>query len=159
MATFINHYSFLIAAIAAVIILSVILLRDGVQQNDLLALAALVIGLGFAFINFNAGSSDVSAIDEFDSSLAAGDYVLLELQSPYCLACATAKPLVDRLEANQPELRVVRVNIQDPLGAQLARRYGTRVTPTFLLFDPGGNLALQTVGAVDPQAIARELES
>lgn len=158
MATFINHYSFVLISAVLVLGLAIFLFRDGVQQNDLLAIAALIIGFGFAFFTFNAGQSDIASLDQFDSALKAETPLLLEIQSPYCLACATAKPIVDRLEADQPELQVIRVNIQEPVGAALADRYQTHVTPTFLLIDAEGEIVLRTIGALDPQAVTAELE-
>lgn len=157
MTTFINHNSFILTFLLAAAALAFFLFRDGIQRNDLLALLALSLGFAFAFLTFNAGESDLSTETQFDAALAAEQPVLLEIQSPYCLACATAKPIVDRIERNQPNLQVIRVNIQDPIGAELARRFQSRVTPTFLLFNEQGEIVLQTVGAIDPQAVAAEL--
>ena len=158
MTTFINHYSFILTFLTAALILALFLFRDGVERNDLLALAALTIGFGFAFLTFNAGASDIGSMEQFEAAIESDSPVLLEIQSPYCLACATAKPIVDRIERVQPALRVIRVNIQEPVGARLAREYQTRVTPTFLLFDEKGDILLRTIGAIDPQAVAAELE-
>lgn len=158
MTTFINHYSFLLTFGIITLVLAIFLLRDGLQQNDLLALAALIVGFLFAFSIFNAGTSDITVANQFDTFLQSDSPVLLEIQSPYCLACATAKPIVDRIEANHPELEVIRVNIQDRAGADLAQRFNTRVTPTFLLFDVDGQIVLRTFGAIDPQAVTAELE-
>lgn len=71
-----------------------------------------------------------------------------------------AKPVVDRLEERwTPELSVIRVNLQDPAAAPLARQYGAQYTPTFLLFDGQGQLLLRSVGAIDPEAVERLLSS
>lgn len=158
MATFLNHYSFLLLFALIGLVLAFILLRDGVEARDLLALGALALGFVFSFVSFAPGGHTVSDVDEFEAALADARPLLLEIQSPYCLGCAAAKPIVDGIEADNPDLRVLRVNVQDPVGAQLADRYRSRVTPTFLLFDGSGTEQLRSYGAIDPAEVDRLLE-
>lgn len=76
--------------------------------------------------------------------------VLLELQSPWCVACIVAKPTVDRLErALQGKLVVQRVNIQSDLGKTLAARYQVEATPTFILLNAAGKEQWRAVGSLD----------
>jgi thiol-disulfide isomerase/thioredoxin len=158
MATFINHYSFPLLFGAAGLVMAVLLLRDGLQRNDLLALAALLVGFILAFNLFGAGSGTDDRLQTIEAEIGAGQPVLLEIQSPYCLGCAAAKPVVDSIARQHPDLRVIRVDILQPVGQKLADRYQSRVTPTFLFFDGDGQVLLRTYGAVDPQAINRLLE-
>lgn len=157
MASLVNHYSFPLSFAVIGLALALFLLRDGVRLLDLLALAALLIGFLFSFRVFSAGESTMDRTQEVEAAIGVGQPVLLEIQSPYCLACAAAKPIVDRIEQDYEDLRVIRVNIQDPVGASLARRYGTRVTPTFLLFDQEGQEQLRAFGGIDPRAVAQLL--
>ncbi len=159
MATFINHYSFLLLFALAGIGLAVLLLRDGMEGRDLVALGALGLGFAFAFSTFSPGESTIAEVEEAEVALREGRPVLLEIQSPYCLACAAAKPTVDRIEAEHPRLRIIRANIQESVGTQLAERYRTRVTPTFIFFDTAGQEVLRTYGAIDPHQIERLLEN
>lgn len=159
MASFINHYSFLLLAAAAGIALSIYLLRDGIDGSDLIALLSFAVGITFAFVTFGPGDSDITSYAQFQSALEAEGHLLLEIQSPYCLACAAAKPSVDQLEDSNPRLEVIRVNIQDPVGQQLSSEYQSGVTPTFLLFDPDGEVILRTFGAIDSLAIQAELDN
>lgn len=74
------------------------------------------------------------------------------------MACIAMKPVVDRLEREQQgRLEVIRVNVQDPAGKELAGRFGFEWTPTFLLFDGQGNLVWRAVGRIEPEAIERQL--
>jgi thioredoxin-related protein len=69
-----------------------------------------------------------------------------------------AKPVVDRLEAQaSPQLTVIRLNLQDPATAPLARQYGAQYTPTFVLFNGEGEILLRNVGAIDPEEVNRLL--
>ena len=45
MPTWINQNSFVLAAAATILVAAVFLLRDGIRPSDLLALAALAVGL------------------------------------------------------------------------------------------------------------------
>jgi thiol-disulfide isomerase/thioredoxin len=156
---FVNHYSFALLGVAAFLVLAVLLLRDGVKASDLLALAALLAGVVLAFSLFSAGGGTDQPASAIEAEIGAGQPVLLEIQSQYCLACAAARPVVDSIAQKHPELLVIHVSILDPDGAAVADRYQTRVTPTFLVFGPDGDVQLRTLGAIDPQAVDRLLGS
>lgn len=72
------------------------------------------------------------------------------------MGCMAVKPVVDGIEQEHlGRLVVVRVNVQDPAGKILGNRYDTVFTPTFLLFDPEGEIAWRRVGAIDPAEVRR----
>ena len=73
------------------------------------------------------------------------------------MACAAAKPIVDGLESEFPELlRVLRVDVQSTLGRQLIRQYGN-FTPTFILFYPAGNELWRAVGSLGADQVRQAL--
>jgi hypothetical protein len=78
-----NQYSFLLAAGAAMLLLAAVLLRDGVRPADLVALGALGLGLAFAYALLRPGESTESQAASVRRLLGAGRPVLLEFQSPY----------------------------------------------------------------------------
>jgi hypothetical protein len=80
---YINQHSFTIIAAASLAILAYWLLRTGLQTRDVLALAALALGLGIAYLLFNPGASSESDSEVVMSRIGAGTPVLLEFQSPY----------------------------------------------------------------------------
>lgn len=49
-----------------------------------------------------------------------------------------AKPIVDRLEQDWTQGRVVRVDILTPIGREFANQHRFEGTPTFVLFDGAG---------------------
>ncbi len=71
-----------------------------------------------------------------------------------------AKPVVDRLERDlEGQMKVLRLSGWSPVGRQLARRYGVRGVPTFLLFDGSGQVAHYQVGRLDADRIKAEINS
>lgn len=71
-----------------------------------------------------------------------------------------AKPIVDGIEnQHADDLNVIRVNVQDEAMRPLMKTYAFQFTPTFILFDPGGDEIFRTVGAIDPEAIDKALSS
>jgi thioredoxin-related protein len=54
-------------------------------------------------------------------------------------------------------LTVIRLNVQDRAGRDVAAAYGFQYTPTFILLDGDGQELWRTVGAVDPVAVRQSL--
>jgi thioredoxin-related protein len=68
------------------------------------------------------------------------------------------KPVVDKLEKELGnEIDIVRVNIQESAGRELARTYAFQYTPTFIFFDRGGNELWREVGSLDVQRVRDSL--
>jgi len=75
------------------------------------------------------------------------------------MACIAAAPIVDGIEQEQRgRLRVIRLNVQDPVGRALAAELGGRVTPTFIFFDAEGREVWRSVGAINPAQVRSSLE-
>ncbi len=156
---FVNHYSFLLVAGMCTLALGLYVFRRGTRRSDLTALGALALGFVLAFVLLRPSASESADLDQVRARIGAGTPVLLELQSPYCLACMAARPVVDRIErAYADRLEVTRLNIQDPVGQQLAAEFAASFTPTFIFFDAQGREAWRTVGAVDPLSVRQSLE-
>ena len=61
-----------------------------------------------------------------------------------------AKPVVDGLARNlEGQARVLRLNVTDDVGGELAMRYGVRGVPTFVLLNGTGKVVLEQVGMPD----------
>ncbi len=56
------------------------------------------------------------------------------------------------------KIYIIRLNIQDEVGMQLAPIYGFEFTPTFIYFDSQGNELWRMVGDFDPQRVRDSLE-
>ena len=50
-------------------------------------------------------------------------------------------------------LHILRVNIQDQVGRELAPVYDFEYTPTYIFFDAQGNEVWRTIGEIDPQRV------
>jgi len=61
---------------------------------------------------------------------------------------------VDGLEQQLTgNLEIVRINIQTPVGRELAPAYDFEYTPTYIYFDSKGNELWRTIGEIDPQKV------
>jgi thioredoxin-related protein len=54
-------------------------------------------------------------------------------------------------------IHIIRLNIQDSVGMELAPLYGFEFTPTFIYFDAEGNELWRMVGEFDPQRVRDSL--
>jgi len=140
---FFNHYS---APIVAALLLAgglSLVVRRGGKMRHWLILGGATVALGALWLVFRplAGLSETPL---------AGQPLLLEVQSPYCLGCVAIKPGVDRLEKElRGKLVVRRVDIQSAEGRKLASQYGIEMTPTFIFFDPVGREQWRSAGQLD----------
>ena len=58
-----------------------------------------------------------------------------------------AKPIVDGIERDlEGQARVIRLNVMDNVGSQLAQQYQVRGVPTLLIFDAEGDLVARSGG-------------
>jgi thiol-disulfide isomerase/thioredoxin len=147
---FFNHYS---APILAAVLLAgglSLVLRRGGKMRHWLILGGATVALGAAWWVFRPVATSVTP--------AAGLPLLLEMQSPYCLGCVAIKPAVDRLESElRGRLVLRRVDIQSAEGRKLARQYGIKMTPTFVLFDSSGQEQWRSVGQLDAARVRTSL--
>jgi len=61
---------------------------------------------------------------------------------------------VDELEQEiGDDIHFIHLNIQDPIGMELAPVYSFEATPTFIYFDSKGNEIWRMVGEFDPQMV------
>jgi thioredoxin-related protein len=66
---------------------------------------------------------------------------------------------VDELENElMDKLLIIRLNIQEDVGRELASVYGFEYTPTFIYFDGDGNEVWREEGGLDPQRVRESVE-
>jgi thiol-disulfide isomerase/thioredoxin len=144
-----NHYSFLwTAAITLVLILTL------TRGKGRVAAAALAVVVFLAiFLVLRPGEPARAAGGPSLADIGTGQAVLLELFSPYCMACLAAKPAVAGLERDyRGRVTVLRVDIHSQAGAGAMAKYGLDVTPSFILFDGSGRQRLRKIGAPPSRA-------
>ncbi len=155
-----NYYSFLLVSVAIVGVLAAVMLRRDSGWRDYAVVGGTALLLFVIWLVVRPRqtvlSPDAAAVQ---AEIGAGVPVLLEFQSPYCLACTALKPTIDRLELEfAGRLRILRVNIQSEIGKELTAYYGFNYTPTFIFFDAEGNERWREVGDLDEARLRAELE-
>ncbi|HEY6073215.1 MAG TPA: thioredoxin family protein [Anaerolineales bacterium] len=160
MILFLNQYSFVLLAIGLILMAGLVLLTRKPRWNDYLAFAVLTIGLFGAWVILHPRQTplmdDARMVREM---IGAGTPVLLEYQSPYCLACTAIQPVVDSLEAELgARAHIIRINAQETAGRELAPVYKFGYTPTFILFDAEGNELWREVGGLDAARVRDSLK-
>jgi len=69
------------------------------------------------------------------------------------------KPVVDGLEGELGDrMLLIRLNIQESVGRELAPVYGFEYTPTFIFFDAQGHEVWRVIGDFDPQRVRDSLK-
>lgn len=144
-----NHYSFLwTAAITLVLILTLTRGKGRLAATVLAVVVFLAI-----FLVLRPGEPARAAGDPSLAAIGTGRPVLLELFSPYCLACLAAKPAVAGLERDyRGRMTVLRVDMHSSPGATAMSKYGLDTTPSFVLFDGSGRQRLRKIGAPPSRA-------
>lgn len=56
------------------------------------------------------------------------------------------------------QILIIRLNIQEEVGRELAPIYDFKFTPTFIYFDENGNELWREVGGLDPERVRESLE-
>lgn len=82
---------------------------------------------------------------------------VVELMSHSCPVCRLMAPVVVDAERGCPS-KVVRAFVEEPRGADLARRHAVRGVPTFLVLDASGAEVERLVGQQPAAAVRRALE-
>ncbi len=157
---FLNQFSFLLIGGALLLLLVIYLRRRGPAEGSLMALLALLIGLTFAFIFFRPIETESVPGQTFNDAIGNGDPALLEFQSPFCVACLAAEPIVKQIEYDfAGDLDVIRVNVLEESVEPLLQRYQFQYTPTFIFLDEQGEEIWRMVGVLDPERVRMTLEN
>jgi thioredoxin 1 len=158
---FLNFYSFLWTSALLLMIVAFVLFRERRDYGRWLAFGALVLALFVAWLVLHPRATPLSAnAAQVVAQIGQGTPVLLEFQSPFCLGCTALRPVVDDIEQKyRGRLIVLRVNIQSPVGRELAQYYSFEYTPTFIFFDGEGREVWRSVGELDPKRVAASVEA
>ena len=87
--------------------------------------------------------------------LEAEQPVLVDFWTPWCGPCRIVAPHLEELNAEQQNLRVVKLNVDD--SPTTAARYDVMSIPTLILFKDG-QAAHKVIGALPKKRLVQELE-
>jgi thioredoxin 1 len=80
--------------------------------------------------------------------------VLLDFWAPWCAPCRMLAPIVDEIATERPDLKVVKVNVDEEV--ELAAEYGIMSIPTLVVFEKG-EVVNKITGARPKEAILEML--
>ncbi len=154
-----NQYSAVFIAAALLLIAIILTFSHKPRWQDTLALGVITAGLVAAWIVLHPVQTPLMEdAQKVQGMIGQGQPVLLEFQSPYCIACTEMKPAVDRLEQElNGQLLIIRLNIQESVGRELAPVYNFEYTPTFIFFDAQGNEVWRQVGDLDVKRVRESI--
>ena len=87
--------------------------------------------------------------------LEADGPVLVDFWAPWCGPCRVVAPVLEEIASERPDLRIVKLNIDD--NQQAAAQFGVISIPTMILFKNGAE-AHRVVGAYPKAKLLNELE-
>ncbi len=96
---------------------------------------------------------EINGLNELNELVANNKKVLVDVFAVWCGPCKMLAPIVDKVAEETPELKVVKVDIDE--NEDIARKYGIESIPTLLIFEDG-KLKNVNVGFV-PEARLKQL--
>jgi thiol-disulfide isomerase/thioredoxin len=154
------YRTFLIAQVGVLLIVGTLLSLNGISILDgVILLVLLAASTAFLMMRYTHQTPEIREQEALQRALRNGEkYTLVELFGQMCTGCISIKPTVDKLEEEATErLQVIRLDIEKSPGIYLKRGKRT-FTPTFLLYDPQGNLIKETYLVLDRAKILYEVE-
>src|SRR5579862_68494 len=80
--------------------------------------------------------------------------VLVDFWAPWCAPCRVVAPVLEEIATERPDLRVVKLNIDD--NQETAAAFGVLSIPTMILFE-GGAPVKKVIGAYPKKKIEAQL--
>jgi len=115
---------------------------------------AVVLALAIAYILLRTPGDEFDSLADLETRLTAGRPTVIELYSNTCSICLISKPRVDQLARDiSPQADVLRLNVKDGVGRELAYRWQVAGVPTFFILDGQGEMVYRRAGAPEVERI------
>lgn len=115
---------------------------------------AVVLALAVAYILLRTPGDEFDSLAALETRLTAGRPTVIELYSNTCSICLISKPRVDQLARDiSPQADVLRLNVKDGVGRELAYRWQVAGVPTFFILDGQGETVYRRAGAPEVEHI------
>jgi thiol-disulfide isomerase/thioredoxin len=135
-----NSYYFIANGVG--LVLAVAVLRDGLTTLEVVVVLGYAVGAALLARRLRTPRQQLAQFDgmaAFNQALRDPRPTMLEFYSDNCAICMTTKPVMERLEQEVGQrLQILRINVGDAMGQQLANRYDISFTPTFVLLTGAG---------------------
>lgn len=82
------------------------------------------------------------------------EYKLLDFWAPWCNPCKLMNPIIDKLEQENPNIEVVRINVDE--NSTMVDKYGIQTIPTYIL-EKDGEIVNAVKGAMPEFRFKKEL--
>ncbi len=120
----------------------------------------VVLGLGAAFVFLRTPGDTFASMEALEARLQAGQPTVVNFYSNSCSICLFTKPQVDQLEADLVgQAGVLRLNVTQSVGREIAQRWGVRGVPTFFVVDRVGQIVYARAGAPQVEEIKAAVAS
>lgn len=131
-------------------------LVDFLKGDGLTVLIVVVIVAAYAFLRTSGDSFE--SLQALEAELSDGTPTVVSFYSNTCSICLASKPRVDQLERDlEGQARLLRLNVREEVGMQLAARWGVRGVPTFFVVDADGEIVYARAGAPEVEQIKSQV--
>ena len=95
--------------------------------------------------------------DSFQADVVESETpTLVDFWAPWCGPCRMVSPLLEQIDAEREDVRVVKLNVDD--NQQTAAQFGVMSIPTMILFK-NGQAVHQIVGALPKPRIEQQIDA